>query len=325
MEQRQLLSAKRLYAWERDPSLPAGTDSFEQDFPESSGLRARAAEALLARGARLSELPDTPRSSLLAQSWRSQQFIASYMDLSRSFSVTGIPHVPLKGIWMSREVLRNPSLRFCADLDVWIEKSSLRAAKRVLAALGYREVNRAHNRVHFHHAFRAPSGGPMLELHTALAINDFTRIPSREIWERTTEGGTGLSRELAPEDQLVYIFYHSALHLFDRPARLLDLTDTWAWAEKRGIDPKTLLPRAVAWQCRRLFLLSAGACGWMMDRELLGGAAEEEARNLFHSVAGKMGRRRLRALLADGPWPLVRGILHPRRILGGVLDRLEAR
>lgn len=324
MDQRHLLIAKQLYLWEQDPSLPVDPAALD-DYTESTGLAARAAEALICRGAGLRELADARKTSLLVQSWRSQQFLVAYMEVSRTLSVSGIPHIPLKGIWMNREVLSNPSLRFCADLDVWIERKNLPSARRALTAIGYREVNRVHNRLHFHHAFVPAGEGPMLELHTALGNHDFNRIPSREVWDRSTDGGTGLSRELATEDQLLYIFYHSALHLFDRPARFLDLTDIWQWAERRGFDREVLLSRAAEWQCRRLFLLSAGACAWMMDREILGGKEEKEANVIFHRVARRGGRRRLRALLTDGLWPLVRGSFHPKRILGGLFDRLGPR
>ncbi len=326
MDQRNCIRAKQLYRLEQIP--PPLTEALElaSGLEESTGLRARATELLLDAGMGLEKIPEPLRESFFKQVWRTQQLQSAYSKIAQALQHAGVEHIPLKGIWMNHRLHSNPSLRYCSDLDLWVQKKNIRKAKEVMRSLDFQEANRAHNWLHFHHAFLPKETGPMVELHSALSIPDFTRIPSNEVWKRSHSLGEGLARELSTEDQLVYIFYHSALHLFDRPSRFLDLTDIWQWAENRGVKTDTLLPLATSWQCRKLFLLSLGACGWMMERELLGDAAEVEARKLFVGLFGDDSPRKvLRARFADSPWPLIRGILHPQRILGGLLDRLETR
>jgi hypothetical protein len=116
------------------------------------------------------------------------------------------------------------------DTDLLVAFDALEQASSILETLGYvrdagpeeERFRREHHHIHLWHP-----GAPLLELHFH-AYTGFGRIlPSDPLLERSVPAplsGAQALRVLAPEDELVFLAVHAAVHRFGRLGWLYDLS-----------------------------------------------------------------------------------------------------
>jgi hypothetical protein len=179
------------------------------------------------------------------------------------FERDGVPMIPLRGPALAELLYRDPSLRPFTDLDLLVREADLPRALHLLARLGYRHLEGGRSLSHelaWRHAASFMPGRPdelPIDLHWGLVdypgIAPTTAVHHQELWDRAvrveTSGGACLG--LCPEDLLIYLALHWAIH--HALAGLgweLDLAllirrggDAWNW--------EVLAERARRWQIRR--------------------------------------------------------------------------
>ncbi|MEK6718466.1 MAG: nucleotidyltransferase family protein, partial [candidate division NC10 bacterium] len=142
------------------------------------------------------------------------------------FQREGLPVIPLKGPALAETLYRDPGVRPFTDLDLLIRGDDLPGALQLLSALGYRHL-RTGPPLEFELAWRhaasfvnaEPRGDHLpVDLHWQLldypAGAPAAAIDHREIWGQAIEvDGWGQRRlELCPEDLLIYLALHWAVH-----------------------------------------------------------------------------------------------------------------
>lgn len=175
-------------------------------------------------------LPDAVLGRLRA-AWLSgrRQHLLGVEQLCRvlsAFEREGLPVLTLKGPALAETLYRDPGLRPFTDLDLLVRPAAAPRAISLLSALGYRHLDAGHSlpyELAWRHA--APFVGPEdrpdrlpIDLHWGLldspGIAPAPPIDHGEIWERAVkvDAWDQPARGLCPEDLLIYLAVHWALH-----------------------------------------------------------------------------------------------------------------
>lgn len=192
------------------------------------------------------------------------------------FGAHGIPALPFKGPMLAAYAYGDVALRQYGDLDLLVPRSELDRAVDLLQARGYNPVepmttrqHRAHMRRKSQLGFSDPAGPFVIELHWRFAPPSRADEPDPQaVFARQTRclvEGESLP-SLAPDDLLLYLCLHGALHLWARlghicdVAQLLAVRDKWNWLE--------LFRRADRADLRRILLLGLALARDVLEVEL---------------------------------------------------------
>jgi hypothetical protein len=175
----------------------------------------------------------------------------------RAFQLAGITAVPLKGAWLAEAAYRNIALRLMVDVDLWVQRKQLDAARQVMYALGYSSRSRAARPQALQDALAGETemfktNGPMVELHWNVFRGEWlrhtARIDEQVIWQRTRPHKGENVRQLSPEDAIIHICVHLAVnHQMSGPV-LRTLVDLDYVRQRLKIDWGTVVRRAHAWR-----------------------------------------------------------------------------
>lgn len=204
---------------------------------EEEGLLPWVAAQLKSRG---ESLPQTI-SDRLGNIEREARVTAFYWNselkgILRALDESRVAAVPLKGPFLGERLYGGSALRACRDLDVLVSTGDLDRAETVLSAAGFvpgipddyhRQWYRGTTIVELHHDVENP-----------LAFDFCVESALRKARPATFQGQR--CRQLAAEDELLFLCLHAARHRFDRLSLILDL---------RLAFEKLACPRCV-WQPR---------------------------------------------------------------------------
>ncbi len=183
----------------------------------------------------------------------------------RHLRASGVSPILLKGAHLAPLVYPEPALRPMDDFDLLVHRADLATAEQALLAEGYQtgrteSIDDACAREHSLPTLFKPERVP-IELHWTIstpADHFGVAVDLDGIWQRAqpvTVYGEPAS-VLAPEDALLHICVHAAIHhLFDQGIRpLLDLA---ALLDRHGstIDWAVVVDRAHAWDVSRAVYL----------------------------------------------------------------------
>jgi hypothetical protein len=222
--------ASPLIALLRDPGELRVAGNSVLDEAEVHGLLGVALGALRRRGVALA--PDQTAPFELREVARRVDHDAHLALLGRigaALGAGGLRGVALKGPLFGERYYAEPWTRATTDTDLLVAEDALERASSILAELGYvRDVGPEEERFrkeHHHLHLRHPEA-PLLELHFH-AYTGFGRIlPSAPLIERSLpmpQQQISALRVLAPEDELVFLAVHAAVHRFLRLGWLYDL------------------------------------------------------------------------------------------------------
>jgi hypothetical protein len=221
-----------------------------------------------------------------------------------------IDAVALKGPVLSERLWGDPFARPTSDVDLAVAPRDLDRALRALGELGWRDEHAGlrYFRETHHHVTLARPGSPPLELHHRLLVGFGTTLELerfRTIEHVTARGAR--ARVLAPEDELVFLGVHAALHAFARLAWLVDL----ALLLRRGVDVDRARSLARALRVGRAF---DDALATLADRLAIPGALRSSRRHRAAAAIAAAGERwpvasrpaqlarfAFRVVLCDGP------------------------
>jgi len=192
------------------------------------------------------------------------------------FDAHGIPALPFKGPVLAAYAYGDVALRQYGDLDLLVPHSELERAVDVLRARGYNPVEsmtarqqRAHVRRKSQLGFADPTGPFVIELHWRFSPPSRAGEPDPQaVFARQTRcnvEGESLP-SLAPDDLLLYLCLHGALHLWAKlnlicdVAQLLGTREDWNWPE--------LLRQADQTDLRRVLLLGLALASDVLEAKL---------------------------------------------------------
>ena len=193
----------------------------------------------------------------LAGVTRNMKLFHELEKILRAFQTAGITAVPLKGAWLAEAAYRNIALRGMGDVDLWVPRSQLDAARQVMVSLGYSSRSRADRPQALQDALTGETqmfktGAPMVELHWNVFPGEWlrhtARIDEQVIWQRTLPHQSENVRQLSPEDAIIHICVHLAVnHQMSMPG-LRTLLDLDCARQRLNIDWGTVAERARAWR-----------------------------------------------------------------------------
>jgi len=212
----------------------------------------------------------------------------------RAFNAAGIPVIALKGMHLSTQVYDDPAARPMIDADLLIRRDHLTAAAHIVESFGFRQDRPAlrtgmpgqsaarDDRRHLGTFWYR--NGPPIELHHDLAAPDaLPGIDVEGLWQRASPARIGGAEVLvlSPEDTLLHLSIHAALH-HQFAVKLLSLCDVpvllHRWRDR--IDWTTVWRRARAWEVERPVLITLALTQHRLGFPLPDGAAAPLARRL---------------------------------------------
>ncbi len=193
----------------------------------------------------------------IASVTRNMKLFHELEKILRAFQTAGITAVPVKGAWLAEATYRNIALRGMGDVDLWVPRSQLDAARQVMVSLGYSSRSRADRPQALQDALAGETqmfktGAPMVELHWNVFPGEWlrhtARIDEQVIWQRTLPHHRENVRQLTPEDAIIHICVHLAVnHQMSMPG-LRTLLDLDCARQRLNIDWGTVAERARAWR-----------------------------------------------------------------------------
>ncbi len=166
------------------------------------------------------------REAWLAAMYQNLVGVGQLVRIVSALEREGLAVIVLKGPALAEAIYPDPALRPFTDLDLLIPRADRSRALELLRSLGYQHVT-AGRPLNFELAYEGAAsfvkdGGPPagfpLDLHWELLSPPGRKrvgmMETREVWERAvTLKSWGRSvRILCPEDLLIYLAVHSAIH-----------------------------------------------------------------------------------------------------------------
>ncbi len=170
------------------------------------------------------------------QAARNTMLLARYSRISAVLRSSGIPHMPLKGVDMIRNVYRNMALRGMMDIDILVRPAQAVEAARIVCALGYSPLRTGGMPAvptpspYLNSRYLVPEdGGVPVHLHWHLLNTSVPRLRPLEaidmerVWSRSSSCAGPLSRTLHPMDRFLHLCDHALKHSFCSLAQWVDL------------------------------------------------------------------------------------------------------
>jgi hypothetical protein len=216
------------------------------------------------------DLPATLRSRLANAHWatlgRNLRYEHRLEVMARAFAQAGIPLVILKGLALAETVYPGLGTRGMGDLDLLVRPADADRATVLLHELGYLhdEVSLSGHPLAFVRrygeglSFRQDDPfGCMVELHWRLLDTEWflgaTAVGGDELWPRIAPLTIGQASvwQLSPEDTLLYLGIHLAIHHGYGEVRLFVDLDRLI-RQRPELDWDVCVERAQAWRLRNV-------------------------------------------------------------------------
>jgi hypothetical protein len=177
---------------------------------------------------------DQLREELRQNAQRNLALAHELVRILSLFAAQGISAVPFKGPILAVSAYGNLAWRNFNDLDIYITAASIPQGKRLLVSLGYLpdvELTAARERAFLKHyydlGFWHQDKGIYVELHWKLTRWHFSALAdSLGLWDRLEHLPLAGRPVLifSPEDSLIILCAHGAMHLFARLAWICDIS-----------------------------------------------------------------------------------------------------
>jgi hypothetical protein len=212
----------------------------------------------------------------------------------RAFQAAGITVVPLKGAWLAESVYASIAQRTMEDVDLWVQRDELDAARRVMESLGYSSRSKEDRPRELQdeimgetQLFKADA--TMVELHWNVFPGEWlrhtTRVDEQAVWERTLPyKGEGV-RQLSPEDAILHLCVHLAVNHQMSLTGLRTLLDLDRLRRRWNIDWSAVAQRAREWRVSH--------ATWLVLQMLEEGFGDPEGRLPLRDLSPSPFRRRV--------------------------------
>jgi len=193
----------------------------------------------------------------LASSARNILLFHELEIIVRAFQAAGITVVPLKGAWLAESVYATIAQRTMVDVDLWVQRKELDAARQVMESLGYSSRSKADRPQELQDALTGETqlfkaDATMVELHWNLFPGEWVRhtarIDEQAVWGRTLPYKGEDVRQLSPEDTILHLCVHLAVNHQMSLTGLRTLLDLDRLRRRWNIDWSTVAQRAREWR-----------------------------------------------------------------------------
>lgn len=222
-----------------------------------------------------------PGAALL-ESVRNVRMMHLLERIARAFHDAGIPLLALKGAALNLVLYDRPDERPMGDLDLLVKPEDAEGACAVLEGLGcLRSVVLVREdffpRFHYEIEYAAGSIYPVkIDLHVRpfRPLRYSRLVPPDALWERAevVRFGAATIRIPAPDDMLIHLAVHAAIHGCSRRTWLQDIK-RWADAHRSVIDWNRLVATAERWRLalavRQAFQRTAREFGPVCSRRVI--------------------------------------------------------
>ncbi len=160
--------------------------------------------------------------------------------------------IPLKGVYLAEHVYGNVAVRPMNDIDLLVHKSDLAQVETILEGLNYRRTHQVTDTLKeaHHFGYKHVEHGIFIEVHWNLVNDDFgVHVDIDALMDRSRAALTAKVpvREMLPEDQVLHLCIHTAMHRFEIGVRAMcDLAETVRHYQTT-IDWECLRQRARQW------------------------------------------------------------------------------
>jgi hypothetical protein len=211
----------------------------------------------------------------LENSARNTVLTAELCRLITKLADSGIDSIPYKGPVLAQFVYGNIALRRFVDLDVIVRKPDVLKAREILLGEGYtptKSLSLSQQelllRTQHNLQFSRDNHRVIVELHWDVAPHLFaSSVNTDRLWQELVTmdlNGTRV-KTFSAADLLFSLCVHGSRHLWERLAWICDVAELIA---RHPIDWTTLLERARAADCERMFLLGPYLAERLLDAPL---------------------------------------------------------
>lgn len=234
------------------------------------------------------------QATLLASAARNIRLFHELGIILRAFEAAGINVVPLKGAWLAESVYASIAQRTMGDVDLWVQRKELDAARRVMESLEYSSRSKADRPQELQDALTGETqlfkaNAPMVELHWNVFPGEWlrhtARIDEKAVWERTLPCKGEAVRQLSPEDAILHLCVHLAVNHQMSGAGLRTLLDLDRVRRKWSIDWDTVAQRAREWRVSH--------ATWLVLHMLEEGFGDPEGRLPLRELSPSPTRRKI--------------------------------
>lgn len=177
--------------------------------------------------------------------------------LLNAFQTAAVAAIPIKGASLAVEVYGDVALRPMADVDLWIQRRDLEAARSVMQSLGYTVQSHIDRPQGLQDALTGETqmvkaNAPLVELHWNMFPGEWlrhtARVDEHAIWSRSIPTDRGFVRKLSPEDVIIHLCVHLAVNHQMSGSGLRTLVDL-DWARRRwDVNWAMVARRALTWR-----------------------------------------------------------------------------
>jgi len=169
----------------------------------------------------------------------------------------GVAVTLLKGVHFAEAVYDDIALRHIGDVDLWVSRGQLEAARAVMRSLGYVSRSRTKRPQALQDALTGETqlfkaNAPMVELHWNIFAGEWfrhtARIDEQLVWQRTESIEGSTARRLSHEDAIIHLCLHLAINHQMSEAGLRTLVDLDVARRTWTIDWDVVVQRARAWR-----------------------------------------------------------------------------
>lgn len=145
----------------------------------------------------------------------------------RAFEASGIPVIPLKGVYFAKKYFGHIGARATSDIDLLLEESDMKRAEACIRELGF-TCEEQQIRAHFHRSYSKPITGTLhslaIELHWGLLMRGTSRLDIAPFWQEAVPLKPYKQvMELSDYHQFYMICLHGWKHGLNSPKYLLDI------------------------------------------------------------------------------------------------------
>lgn len=187
-----------------------------------------------------------------------------YHELARALEALHQAHIPvivLKGAFLAERVYPTIAARHMGDIDLLVRDDDLTKVDGLLISLGFhRQFLRLETSAEAHALpYKDVQTGLVIEVHwTLLDARHGMQVDIEQLWQRAQPAVIAQkpALEITPEDQILHLCIHAAIHAFEMGLRPLCDLDRTIRHYQNSIDWGTLRQRTLNWRAERSVYLT---------------------------------------------------------------------
>jgi transposase-like protein len=190
------------------------------------------------------ELAERLKRAYLWNAARNVRLQQELSGLLRRLSEGSLPIIALKGAHLIESVYEDIGLRPVGDIDLLAREEDLLRIDKELRALGYKPAGPCTHHVRY----APPEGSYPIEIHWVLVGPELPiQVDVEGLWSRAQPLTRAPAMVLSPEDLLLHLCLHTALHVHDMRIRMLCDIGEVVRLHGEGLDWQEISARARQW------------------------------------------------------------------------------